>query len=167
MRLAPQIETTVAEDAYAAGLFDGEGCLQIRGGKKSRARAEWGHYSLTANAANTALPVLLWMQERYGGSVFTKPRGVVGWRQAYYWIVCGKSAAAFLAKIEPYVIVKRDQVVAGLVFGETLDGGAWRHNERPGRPLTDGGSVLRGLAYRAFRAAMNATGGKRPRRAAA
>ena len=87
-------------DAYAAGLIDGEGCIQVT--KKGHARLEMG-------MGVAALEVLHEMAEEYGGSVRLTRPATEKWQAAHAWSVHGTQAAEALARVYPFLRLKQGQ----------------------------------------------------------
>lgn len=106
----------VGERAYAAGLFDGEGCVQLymrvstmRSGRKNNA------LRTALSVSNTDLRPLYWLQERYGGRLSIDPRHTQKSdnhkrRPVARWIVFSDEADVFAQDIYPFVIIKREQL---------------------------------------------------------
>jgi hypothetical protein len=98
------------EKAYAAGFFDGEGCVQIY---------MRGDSSRTKNCLRVALSVsgtdtrpLAWLQERWGGNiridesqVGVDRRGITSRKPLARWIVWALEGEAFARDILPYLTV--------------------------------------------------------------
>lgn len=148
--------------AYAAGLFDGEGCVQIvRTPAHKRVRHKEAGLGLTANVVNTDRPVLEWLQERWGGNLQRKviSPGTLTRVRPDYWILHGKRAGYFLTCIQPYSKIKLRQIEAVLLFAETYFRD-WRHMGEPGWRLTDEARHLRRMAFRGFRTAMDSQTGR-------
>ncbi|MFY4731335.1 hypothetical protein [Nitrospira sp. BLG_2] len=107
---------SVAELAYAAGLFDGEGCVATYT-KKNRVQ-----FSYAANIANTDYRVLAWLLDKFGGKV-TKRGGVRASNQrhkeCYVWYVMNGRAAAFMAAVRPYTVIKSEQIDLALELRTT------------------------------------------------
>lgn len=101
------------EAAYAAGFFDGEGCIFIQ--KPNRGRLV---PTLWIAATQVATEPLMWLQVRWGGSV--RARRVrnrpTSWRPVSEWYVHGKNAQKFLSDILPFLTVKREQAELALEF---------------------------------------------------
>jgi hypothetical protein len=93
------------EDAYAAGLVDGEGSLTItRSGRWYSPRIEVG-------MTERAVPVLRSMQEQFGGQV-TKMRDATDrWEAAWRWVIVGKPAMECLRRIAPFLRLKHPHAV--------------------------------------------------------
>lgn len=142
--------------AYVAGFFDGEGCIQIaKTSSMSVSNHVVGGLGLIVNVVNTNLEVIRSIQEKFGGTLIPKSDRRRT-RPAYYLVFSGKNAAWFLHCLLPYLIVKRKQAEAALVFAETYFA-SWRNSASKGRPLTQEAVKLRLISFRAFRAAMQET----------
>jgi len=101
---------TTAELAYVAGFFDGEGYVTI--GPQSR---DQQHYYMRAGITNTCRRPLELCQEIWGGSVVeSRDRG--SRLLAYRWYLHGAKAFKFLSDIEPYLLVKLEQVSIAAKF---------------------------------------------------
>jgi hypothetical protein len=108
------IQRTVADLAWAAGIIDGEGSIGIyRNTTKSHARL-----TLQVSVGNTDPRMCLRLRDLFGGSVYAvhHRKG----KSYLNWAVVGKRAADLCHLIEPYVICKRDQVEVGLAWEKTL-----------------------------------------------
>lgn len=115
--------------AYAAGLFDGEGNVDIRyrtthGGKYDR-------FELRISVVQLATNVLDWMVENFGGSYHTRGRRSRGPLRVSAWVLTGPRAHQFLVKVRPYLIVKAAQAEIALELGEMGD--TKRHWFGPGK----------------------------------
>jgi len=106
-------------NAYAAGLFDGEGTLHISAYKPRRDVPRPFHRLYVA-IGNTNVEVLEWVRSHYGGKVYTFEQSRPGFKPISRWQGTSAVAIAFLRAIEPYVIVKRDRVALALRFAETI-----------------------------------------------
>lgn len=89
------------ELAYAAGLFDGEGCITARRNNGS------DYYQVAVSLSQRDPTVLLWLEEHIGGKAKVATRSE--------WTLHGHDAIyPFLAAVEPFMIVKADQAVTAL-----------------------------------------------------
>lgn len=85
---------------YAAGFFDGEGCITTSGTTGFR-----------ATLSNTNKDVLIWFVNTFGGNIQNQclpenPR----WNKAWKWSVCArKDVRSFLQKIYPFLKIKKEQ----------------------------------------------------------
>jgi len=96
---------------YAAGLFDGEGGITI-------VKQAGNTYRLDVRITSTNKAVLRWYKARFGGWVCKQtPNKHVKWcLPCWYWAASSKMATAFLAKVYPYLRVKRKQAKLALEF---------------------------------------------------
>lgn len=104
--------------AWAAGFFDGEGCVLVEMSKSPRSKG--GHrFRLHATVTQTSLPCLHKYMEEFGGKIvtneFTTPNGR-RWSVQYRWSVRDAQAIEFLAAIQPYSIVKYDEITVALDY---------------------------------------------------
>lgn len=120
--MADLLEPTELEKAYAAGLFDGEGCVQLymRPGDYSKPKDKRTNNSFRSNLslANVDPTPVHWVKERWGGSFKTNHgpwRQKAGYRACYYLQLTAKDAERFARDIYPYAIVKREQLRLWLV----------------------------------------------------
>lgn len=101
--------------AYLAGFFDGEGCISI-------ARPEGSSYFLLrCSVANTDLRPLLVLKETFGGSVkgpYQRPRA----KAIFNWNIDAAKAEAFLVRILPFLIIKRERAEKGIAFRDLFKG---------------------------------------------
>lgn len=99
------------EDAYFAGLFDGEGSvLIVRQTSRNR------FYQLDVKLGNTYVEVVSALQERYGGSIH---QTILKSGKSYHtWRLRSGKAADFLIRVFPFLIIKRTQAELGLTFQE-------------------------------------------------
>lgn len=103
--------------AWAAGFFDGEGCVLV---SERLNKTVYQLFTTVTQQEPTALHLL---KQRFGGNVtpdktatsdsYTRKRGaILVWR----WKATSAEAYAFLQSIQPYVVVKAEQVRAALEF---------------------------------------------------
>lgn len=102
---------------YAAGFFDGEGCVAFHKGPRTD-RAGGERYRFGAQVTNTYLPILESFQARWGGSITIQQSKKYNpkWRNAAIWRVNGQLAEDFLMELLPHLVEKRDQAEAALSF---------------------------------------------------
>lgn len=101
---------------YTAGLFDGEGCVMIQ----RKRNTFWLHVRVTS----TDQPIVNWMYAHFGGSVGVQSpnKNVKNCRPCWYWDIQSKAASTFLARIEPMLVIKREQAKLALEFQSRLGG---------------------------------------------
>lgn len=115
-------------DAYFAGLFDGEGTVGIAAPTPSAPR----RYRLFVRIGMVTPAPLDALQHAYGGSVReTRPpsREHPNHRPVWYWQAQDATAAAALHRMRPALIVKRDAADIALRFADL--------RAPRGKPLTD------------------------------
>lgn len=97
------------EPAYAAGVFDADGCIGIYEAMKNN---EYKRYiRIQVMVANNHGGMLLEFKNRYGGSVCYAGAVCKQWRQD-----SKEKVRLFLEEIYPFSITKRDQIEIGLKF---------------------------------------------------
>jgi hypothetical protein len=113
----------VAERAYAAGLFDGEGHIGIAVAKNGRGEL---YHRLMIDITNTNVEIVHWLFERWDG-VIHAPRYFAKeeWRTAHRWTVCDGRAMRFLEDVLPFLIIKKEQAELGIEFQKTKTRGGF------------------------------------------
>jgi len=111
---------------YVAGLFDGEGCVQVRKSvrKRQRGRDVQNHatyFQLCVSISNTNLDILNKLVDEYGGYVVNTTKENTSHKSCYDWRVSSRAAIVFLTQIAPYVFIKSDQVKLALQFYELAE----------------------------------------------
>lgn len=102
---------------YAAGLFDGEGCIHIARQKKATARR--GHiFRLVVSVAQNHLGTLSDFQNLTGlaGRIYQVRRQGPANRDSFSLNYDGNTAAALLDTLLPYLRRKQDEAVVALTF---------------------------------------------------
>lgn len=108
-------------DKYIAGFFDGEGSIGLYRGIDHRKRRMKEHkkvrysFGLIVTIVNTHLKILEVIKQKFGGNIrkhLLTSKGKICWE----WRKHGKSAIPFLKALQPYVVVKKEQVVLGLEY---------------------------------------------------
>lgn len=88
--------TSETDIAYAAGFFDGEGCITI---SKNGA--------VDVRVINTSKSVLTKLQSAFGGSITNRAQKVN--KAQYAYSLYGEAAIEFITTIKPYLIDKKPQ----------------------------------------------------------
>lgn len=106
--------------AWAAGIFDGEGCvmLALLHPNATRKTESW---MLRADVGNTDPRMLVKLKAMFGGSIVVKKkrdRYMPQWR----WIVYGNNAVAALTAMLPHLITKKSQAEVALLSRQFLRG---------------------------------------------
>lgn len=88
---------------YAAGFFDGEGCISIG-----------NNGSISCGIVNTNIEILEMFKEIYGGSVSPRKQKVN--KEQFVWRVYGETAISFLETIIDILVEKQSQAIVVLAF---------------------------------------------------
>lgn len=99
---------------YAAGFFDGEGCITIHHSKIRR------EYALQVMVSNTHRGIMDWWTDQFGGHLLIRDDGRKNCHRLYTWQQRSRKAAAFLRTIEPYLQTKRPEALLGLQFQQAM-----------------------------------------------
>jgi len=97
--------------AYYAGLFDGEGCVQLRPHKRSG--KTWALY---VSIASTNEWIIQQLKFSFGGSLSKKKWKNPNWKPAFIWGVSSKDALTFLEAVYPYLKLKKPQAEIAIRF---------------------------------------------------
>lgn len=103
--------------AYFAGLFDGEGCIIIN----KRKRPYGTYYYLQCHLSMTHKPVIDMLQFCYPGQVYIRDRKPGVWKKQYDWCLNSTDAYNFIKDIQPYALVKREEIDAAIAYHEYSD----------------------------------------------
>jgi hypothetical protein len=109
------------DDAYAAGLFDGEGYVRVAIWHKPNSKHI--RHQVIAGIGVTHYPVIAALREQYGGSInenrhdLRNPRN----RIVFTWHIASQTAATFFRRVLPHLIIKREQVELALKLQESID----------------------------------------------
>lgn len=108
--------------AYAAGLFDGEGCVHIACQKK-RAAVRGCVYRLNVTMAQNHLGTLVDFQNLVGvkGRIYHRVRTGTSNRDHYCLTYDGSAAEALLTTLLPYLHRKRDEALIALEFQQRTE----------------------------------------------
>lgn len=104
---------------YAAGFFDGEGCVVLNTtGSEDRVYAN-GRLKI----GNTDPRPLILLEDKWDGTIRVQNSGGEGRRRAFEWAVGGDEGVEFAKSILPHVVIKREQIELFLDFMGTRAGG--------------------------------------------
>jgi len=103
--------------AYAAGLFDGEGCIQIVNDKSQG----WNSWKLMIQMTSTSIKSINKMIGLFGGSYREHRRGydsdnMIPRFVAYHWALTSVNAYNALKKIKPFLVEKKEQADIAMKF---------------------------------------------------
>lgn len=100
--------------SYTAGIFDGEGCVEIYKASTSKASKN-PSFILRVTIVQKDGKVMNFLEDNFGGYV------AVDYHNGYYihrWDVRSKKAYRFLKLIYPFLVIKKDQVKVAFDFEE-------------------------------------------------
>lgn len=102
--------------AYAAGIIDGEGCINIT--KTGRLFS----YGIRILVVNTNRKIIDWLRNNFGGdiqksTVVKKPN----WKPRFTWRLQYRQAVEFLDSIFPYLILKKEQAIVAFALQAIKD----------------------------------------------
>lgn len=93
--------------AWAAGLFEGEGCVFVERKKAvlrdGRKRDYWV-YSMRLDIANTDIRMLDAIKAGFGGSIALSTRKNSAHKPCFHWRIAGVGAADMLRAILPFMV---------------------------------------------------------------
>ncbi|WMI33407.1 LAGLIDADG endonuclease [Streptomyces phage Kenrey] len=102
--------------AYAAGLFDGEGCVSINKVKAHRNPSLKPGFQLRCSISITNEWIANWFQECFGGYVMLRKRARA--QDYWQWVVTSNNAYEFLKALKGYLKIKHEQAIIGIAFTE-------------------------------------------------
>ena len=91
--------------AYAAGFFDGEGCISI--GKNG---------AIDVRITNTAKSVLVKFQALFGGNIGNRTQKIN--KMQYAYCLYGENAVEFIKQLKPFLVEKLPQAETILEYYE-------------------------------------------------
>jgi hypothetical protein len=98
-------------DAWAAGIIDGEGCIDIK--KTKRGYLQVGVY---VGQSQPSWPILDELHRLFGGHFSRNAEHRANRLPIKQWGVVGKQAHAFLRSIRPHLVAKSKQAEIALAF---------------------------------------------------
>ena len=105
---------------YAAGLMDGEGCIQIKKVKHPNGSRN-AEYSLQININMTDGGSIDFMYGTFGGWVYVSQQYGLGSLPVYRWEIRREKAKKFLKEILPFLKGKKEQAELGIRFQENRE----------------------------------------------
>lgn len=92
----------LADCIWAAGFFDGEGCVNMTRATKS------GHVKAQAIISNCELSVLEWYRLHWGGAIYASRPGTQR-QPAFQWQLSEARMTPFLEDVRPFLKIKTPQ----------------------------------------------------------
>lgn len=114
---------------WAAGFFDGEGCISIGKPINKKLRKDGSRYvhvgyqlqTIVAQRDRRPIEVLVGL---FGGNITTaKIHGSTYW----YWRICGPKSLAMLERIAPFLVLKKEQAELAIRFQRYYDSSRKTH----------------------------------------
>lgn len=105
------------ELAWAAGLFDGEGCVCIS--KTKPKKLTWSYkYGLNVSIGMTHKETVKNLHRLFGGTYreVPPPSADKNWALQYRWRINEKQAKSFILAILPYSFTKKEQLMLALEY---------------------------------------------------
>jgi len=93
---------------YIAGFFDGEGSVGIYYRQKTKDRFHL-RTQLSQNKDKNIQKMMDYLVDKFGGNL--SEQVTLSGRVKYNWQLNSDTAVSFLRKIEPYLIIKKDQAI--------------------------------------------------------
>lgn len=124
---------SVADIAYLAGYFDGEGTVVIaKVMYKSKKNGPQAYHSMRIQVVSTDIVSLKEFERVLGGYVqFHKSTQPGRWKPRWDWCCCAHEATAALQRMLPYLRVKRHDAEVGIEFQRLMSAGIG------GKPITE------------------------------
>lgn len=106
--------------AYVAGFIDADGAIVIsRGGDRTH-RHKW--YNIFVTISQKEPEILYLIQEKYGGltQIHNREKIDINHKLAHTWRIQSNQAYAFLKRIYPKLIIKRQQALLAMRLQENI-----------------------------------------------
>ena len=104
--------------AYLAGLFDGEGCIQI---DCIVNKGQHARYGLQLTLTNVDPQPLRLLREVFDGYVFSSQPRRPGHRKIWRWRIRSGGAAKCLRALLPFLVIKKVEAEIALRFRQAID----------------------------------------------
>lgn len=106
-----------------AAFIDGEGGIGIHAVSHGPGQAQDSvHHVLRIKISNTDARLMVWLKERFGGSVHWADRKLPGRKRIFAWEVSAKKAEVLLLGCLDFLLLKREQADLGLALRATFKG---------------------------------------------
>lgn len=140
---------TDVENAWSAGIVDGEGWISVFKNRVVR-KDGTSNYRLQVGVSNTDPRMCRKLQSLYGGSMSAEKNSKkYGRAKPYYsWHLHGAQCKGFLDAVLPYLLVKRDQAEVALCYIDTIGKRGWGKVSQ----TTDDTLAVRSEMYASLRA---------------
>lgn len=109
--------------SYMAGIFDGEGSVNIEV-LSPRENRKYHYYNLRIIVINTNLDLMNWIVSNFGGKYSLRKR-IPGRKTCYRWAKCSREAAYIIEQCLPYLIIKKPHALIFIEFMKTMGKTGW------------------------------------------
>lgn len=99
--------------AKAAGIIEGEGCIQIAKSGRVGYRKNPA-YTIRVVVTNANPHMIIFMEEHFKGNTLILKGQKEHYKRCFQWYLCGNDAKDFLVKVMPFLDCKADE--AGLAI---------------------------------------------------
>ena len=122
---------------YAAGLFDGEGCVEVY--EHGQTRGQGRRVKMDLTMGNTDFRLVKFMHDLFGGTIISKKPKKSHWSPSWVWRVSGEEAERCAILLANHCIAKADQLQLFIILRETTQTGSGRtkFDEATGRYRSD------------------------------
>lgn len=104
---------------YAAGIIDGEGCINIS--RQKRSNGNYHCYELNVRVNNTSKELIDWLHYNFGGYLLKqRDNRKESYKDVYTWKIDRSRCLYFLNSIYPYLIIKKPEVDIATKFRNTF-----------------------------------------------
>lgn len=104
------LPTTDVDNAYLAGILDGEGtfCISLQYDKRDGKK----QFQIVIQIGMTDLPLLLWINARYGGKIYrhSNKKQKAHWKDSYVIQWKPKNILRLASQIFPHIKIKKAQL---------------------------------------------------------
>jgi len=109
------------DERYAAGLFDGEGCIRIS--RFAKPNSVYVRYNIDASIGMTYRSVIELFHKEFGGLLYHKPFNPNYPTNRPQWTVTfgSQAAATFIRRLRPHLIVKAEEADVALQLQHHID----------------------------------------------
>jgi hypothetical protein len=125
--------------AYMAGLFDGEGCIQLLK-QTVRKNGQTTPLYLIISIRNTDSAVMRWVADVWGGRLDDVKAYSRNCSRSWYWTQCSNEALATLQLIRPYLKIKAEECDVALKFQKHVV--KYKHEPYPRKGLGRGRPII-------------------------
>jgi len=123
-----------AINVWGAAIIDGEGSIGCSWCFPSRLRKPAARSQVVVQLSEKGMPVLRLLFQLFGCGYVTQRRAAVGGRTAAYaWSVYGPKVIPFLTRIEPYLVLKREQAKLVIEIETRRAALPWNTNNHGGK----------------------------------